>query len=138
MIVPLPRSAGASEENVLPLINIVFLLLIFFMIAGTLSAGAPFDIDPPAANSPEQTEPPGNGLAIAGDGRIAFAGEPIAEDAIAERARRWRDANQTGLPLAVHADGGAPTERLLTVMDALREAGIERIRLLAVGGARPN
>ncbi len=136
MIVPIPRSTGASEENVLPLINIVFLLLIFFMIAGTLSAAAPFEVDPPAADSPAETAPPGDGVAIASDGRIAFAGRPVDASQVAQRARDWRSSNEAGVPLAVQADAGAPTERLLRVIDALRAAGIERIRLLAVGGDR--
>ena len=46
-----PRAQRPSEENVLPLINIVFLLLIFFMIAGALSVTAPFELDPPAARA---------------------------------------------------------------------------------------
>lgn len=136
MIVPVPRSAGASEENVLPLINIVFLLLIFFMIAGSLSAATPFEVEPPAAGSAAATETPRGGVAIAGDGRLAFAGEPIALGKLAEHAGRWRETRGGDRPLAVQADADAPTERLLAVIDALREAGIERIRLLAAGASR--
>lgn len=134
MIVPVPRAQRPSEENVLPLINIVFLLLIFFMIAGALSATAPFELEPPAAASADATGPPRGGIAISADGRIAIDGEVIELEVLAERAREWRDAGAHDLPLAVRADGTAPSERLLAVIDALREAGIERIRLLAVGG----
>ncbi len=133
MIVPIPRSARSSEENVLPLINVVFLLLIFFMIAGSLSATAPFELEPPEAASPQPTDAPSGGITIAADGRIAFGDEEVPLDALAERARRWREQRDGGRPLALRADGGTPSERLLEVIDALRQAGVERVRLLAVG-----
>lgn len=133
MIVPIPRSETTSEENVLPLINVVFLLLIFFMIAGALSATAPFPIEPPTARAPAPTAPPRGGIVIAADGRIAFAGDPVDPATLVECAREWRAGHTGGRALAVRADANAPTGRLLATIAALRKAGIERIRLLAVG-----
>jgi biopolymer transport protein ExbD len=50
---------GPVQEPMLPLINIVFLLLIFFMIAGSLQKLGPFEVDPPASQiaeaRPEET-----------------------------------------------------------------------------------
>lgn len=135
MIVPIPRSRRASEENVLPLINIVFLLLIFFMIAGALSVSAPFPLDPPATRAAAETDPPRDGIAIAADGRLAFGGQRLELTALAERARSWRNDAAPGDVLAVRADAGASTDRLLGVIDVLREADIETIRLLTIGGA---
>ena len=133
MIVPLPRRQPASEDNVLPLINIVFLLLIFFMIAGALSAAAPFELDPPAARSAPAAAPPAGGLALAADGRVAFAGEVIAPSELAARIRSWREAGSGGDPLTLRADAGARSVDLLAVIGVLREAGVERVRVLAVG-----
>lgn len=135
MIVPLPRSRRTSEDNVLPLINIVFLLLIFFMIAGALSTRPPFELQPPRADAAPSTSAPATaGIAIAADGRIAFRGEEIALEALAERVREWSESGDDDKALTLRADGGADSERLLRVMTTLREAGIERIRMLAVGG----
>ncbi len=135
MIVPLPRSRRTSEDNVLPLINIVFLLLIFFMIAGALSTRPPFELQPPRADAAPSTSAPATaGIAIAADGRIAFRGEEIALEALADRARAWSESSEDDKALTLRSDGGADSERLLAVMTALREAGIERIRMLAVGG----
>ena len=135
MIVPLPRSRRTSEDNVLPLINIVFLLLIFFMIAGALSTRPPFELQPPRAQAAPSTAAPATaGIAIAADGRIAFRGEEIPLETLAERAREWAGNRDDDKALTLRSDGGADSERLLAVMTALREAGIERIRMLAVGG----
>ena len=135
MIVPLPRRQRDSEENVLPLINIVFLLLIFFMIAGALSSSAPFELQPPrAGGAPDVPAPTGADIAIARDDRIAFAGEQVALEDLPGRVRRWADGSGDDAVLTLRADGRGDSERLLAVIDALRSAGIERVRLLAVGG----
>ena len=42
-----PTRKPDSEERVLPLINVVFLLLIFFMLAGRLSEAELFEVTPP-------------------------------------------------------------------------------------------
>ena len=133
MIMPLPRREPTSEENVLPLINIVFLLLIFFMITGALSATAPFPVDPPEARSAEATEAPQQGVAIAADGRLAFGDEEVGLDELTEHAAEWRDAAEAGEVLSVRADTDAATRRLVEVMEALRAAEVETIRLLGVG-----
>lgn len=134
MIVPLPRSRRTSEDNILPLINIVFLLLIFFMIAGALSTRAPFDLNPPRADAAPSTAAPAKaGIALAADGRIAFGGEAIPFEALTDRARAWAQRNGDEEALTLRADGAAESERLLAVMAALKEAGLERIRMLAVG-----
>ena len=135
MIVPLRRSRRTSEDNVLPLINIVFLLLIFFMIAGALSTRPPFDLQPPRADAAPSTAAPATaGIAIAADGRIAFRGNEIPLESLADRARAWAERRDDDQALTLRSDGNADSERLLAVMGALSEAGIERIRMLAVGG----
>ena len=45
-----------SEEGVLPLINVVFLLLIFFMLAGRLASVDPFRTEPPLSASEGLTQ----------------------------------------------------------------------------------
>jgi biopolymer transport protein ExbD len=45
---PRPKS---DDERILPLINVVFLLLIFFMLAGKLASSDPFEIAPPRSDS---------------------------------------------------------------------------------------
>ncbi|MCG8693196.1 MAG: biopolymer transporter ExbD, partial [Minwuiales bacterium] len=49
-------SRRSDDDRILPLINVVFLLLIFFMLAGRLSAGDPFRVDPPASVSADPAE----------------------------------------------------------------------------------
>src|SRR3546814_21197217 len=76
-----------GEGSILPLINVVFLLLIFFMLVGRLTQAAPFTVTPPVSQQAEAAEPqpaeapPEAAIQIAADGRLAPNGrllEPLA------------------------------------------------------------
>src|SRR3546814_17522588 len=76
-----------GEGSILPLINVVFLLLIFFMLVGRLTQAAPFTVTPPVSQQAEAAEPPAAeapreaAILIAADGRLALNGrtlEPLA------------------------------------------------------------
>lgn len=133
MIVRVPRREPRTEENVLPLINIVFLLLIFFMIAGAISTSAPFPLDPPATEAADTTAAPRNGVAIAADGRLAMGGDSVALDELSERVRAWQKEASADDVLSVRADEAAPNRRLFEVLERLRAADVETIRLLSTG-----
>ncbi len=86
---PRPRK---DEERILPLINIVFLLLIFFMLAGRLAASDPFNVDPAQSSSETPSETPEMLVLVAADGQLALDGEILDEAAlgaaVANNARR--------------------------------------------------
>src|SRR3546814_16133384 len=76
-----------GEGSILPLINVVFLLLIFFMLVGRLTQAAPFTVTPPVSQQAEAAEPPAAeapreaAILIAAAGRLALNGrllEPLA------------------------------------------------------------
>lgn len=69
-------------EPVLPLINIVFLLLIFFMIAGKLTSADPFEVTPPDSTAEALPDGEAPSLLLAADGRLAFEGEPVERAAL--------------------------------------------------------
>lgn len=128
-VVPSRRS---ETENTLPLINVVFLLLIFFMVAGRLSQSDPFLVVPP--HSISEVPPGGRDLVVHIDatGRIALEGNTVAAEHLAAEI-----APLLGEGYAVHlkADGAADATGVVAAMEALRDAGIERLLLLTVPGS---
>ncbi|SEA90386.1 ExbD/TolR family protein [Rubrimonas cliftonensis] len=117
------RRTGGVDDGVLPLINVVFLLLIFFMVAGRLAAGDPFEIAPTRAamEGPAPGEAPL--LLVAADGRLALDGAEISWDALPAAlsgARRLR----------VKADGAADSVALARLLASLRAAGVSEARLM--------
>jgi len=124
------RRPDRSEERILPLINVVFLLLIFFMIAGSLSVAEPFEVAPPESRSEGAHDAEGVMILMSTDGRLALEGEPLPEAALLARLEaRLAAAPQTLVKLK--ADGDAPANRLVRFTQALYEAGVEKLELLA-------
>lgn len=125
---PRPRN---DDERILPLINVVFLLLIFFILAGRLTAADPFPVVPPSSATDGAVEADPVTVLVGTDGALALDGVPVEEDALLAGLRQ-RLADAPGTPVRLKADGAAPATMIVRVMEKLREAGVERLRLLTV------
>ena len=118
-------------ESVTPMINGVFLLLIFFLMTATIAPPAPFEVEPPQAEAePASTETPDT-LHLAADGRMAF-GEARGEAALAAAAAANLGAEQ-GAPLALRADAGMEAAALARVLSRLGERGVTRADIVVSG-----
>jgi len=124
------RRPDQSEERILPLINVVFLLLIFFMLAGSLSVTEPFEVQPPDSRSEGAHDPDGLTILMSTDGRLALDGETLAAAELFERIET-RLAEQPQTPVTLKADGEALANRLVRFTQELYEAGVEKLELLA-------
>lgn len=125
---PRPRS---DEERILPLINVVFLLLIFFMLAGKLAASDPFDIAPPVSGSEASPGAEELTVLLGADGTLALDGAVIAAAAL-EAAVAERLSGDETTRVRLKADGRAEATRVVAVMERLRAAGVERLTLLTL------
>lgn len=125
---PRPRN---DEERILPLINVVFLLLIFFMLAGRIAASDPFDIAPPRSVSETASGPEDMLVVMDAGGRLALDGEimsePMLKSSVAARLSKHDQAR-----VRLKADSRAEAAGVVAVMEALREAGVDRLKLLTV------
>ncbi|RMD63105.1 MAG: biopolymer transporter ExbD [Alphaproteobacteria bacterium] len=127
---PRPRTRN-EEERILPLINVVFLLLIFFMLAGRLAASDPFEITPPRSASEGPAETKELLVLVGADGQLALDGVVMEEGPL--KAAVSDRLVGAGTPrVRLKADGRAEATRVVAVMELLREAGVERLRLLTV------
>lgn len=123
MQLPEPRRRPA-EDNLLPLINIIFLLLIFFMLAGQMTAPGALVAEPPDARTGLELNEAAR-LTIAADGRLAWDGELIQPAALDARL-----VGLTGDALIVRADADVASGDLMPVLRRLRRAGIEDVTLI--------
>ncbi|PIE36733.1 MAG: hypothetical protein CSA54_03485 [Gammaproteobacteria bacterium] len=123
--IPQPEKSKAPE-NTLPMINVIFLLLIFFMLAGAFTRPEPFAVQLPNAAQLADLQREEQLLYIAGNGEIALNQRPLSLDELAAVVANWQ-----GQPLQVKADADMPAERLIAVVEVLAEAGISQVQLLA-------
>ena len=129
------RGRREGEENIVPLINIVFLLLIFFMLTGQLVAPDPFDIDPPESGSESDSGERTVTVLVAADGRLALDGEQV-DAATLSRGVAGMLETDPAVRLHLKADGAADAARVVEVMETLREAGIANLTLLTAARLR--
>lgn len=119
--------------NLTPLIDVVFLLLIFFMVSTSftsetqLAVNLPEADGAPASDSSNRLE-----LMIAADGAFRLNGNPVPAQASALRTA-LRDA--TGMrrdtPLTIAADGDAPHRYVVMALDVANGLGLKRLSIAA-------
>jgi len=124
---PEARVDGRRSVSVVPMINVVFLLLVFFLMTATIQPPTPFPITPPASAASDE---PGEAdvLYLGPDGQLAY-GDIMGEAVIAALARRPADA----LPLSLRADREVSAARVAALLRQLGEAGISCVDLVARG-----
>lgn len=125
---PRPKS---DDERILPLINVVFLLLIFFMLAGRLAASDPFRVEPPRSAAEGAAEAQEAVVLLGAEGRLALDGRVLERPAL-QQALAGRLKAEPDLLIRLKADGRAEATEVVAVMELLRDAGAERLKLLTV------
>ena len=131
---------SASEEmtlNLTSLIDVVFLLLIFFMVATTfLDPEREIDLDLPEAESSTMPEEAPDQIVINvfEDGRISLAGHTVDRDGLLATLRQAARVNPT-TPVTIRGARLVAHERIVAVMDACGVAGLSN---LAVGTLQPS
>lgn len=109
------------RDSTIPLINVVFLMLVFFLIAGTVAAPLDADLNLVQTSDLEGREPP-DALVLHADGRLSLRGHPIAPEAHVA-------ANGSG-PIRIVPDRDVSAQRLMAVTGALRRAGASSVILV--------
>lgn len=120
---------STPKEPTIALINIVFLMLIFFMIAGTLAPTLDPDIKLISASDLEGREPPDT-LIIHADGRMSLHGNPIATT-VGFYETLMPEARKT---LRIVPDRALPAADLVRIASELRAAGAERVLVVSKRG----
>lgn len=122
-----------DDENLIPLINIVFLLLIFFMLAGTFARPDRFEVAPPSSLSPMPAQEQQMVVLLSADGRLAI-GEQEVDKPELRRLMMDRLSAEPDLQVQLKADGRLAAEVLIDMMEIFRAAGVEKLMLLTVLG----
>ena len=123
------------EVNLTSLIDVVFLLLIFFMVSTTFERQALLRLDLPEASTAEaESIPEVVEFMITDDGRL-FVGEQELVDQRRTTVRAAivrRFAENPEAVLVVRADAEAPHRLVVRVLDSAAAEGIERVSIAAI------
>ena len=111
-----------SNDWVLQFINIVFLILLFFMVNGVIAPSPQPDILPPIAVYSDAASPPQNALYIDQGGQLSFAGRELTVAEFVELLGQARDGKDG--PQAIVADRRLSAMFLINLLSELQSKGL--------------
>lgn len=119
--------------NLTPLIDVVFLLLIFFMVSTTFTREAHLTISLPEASAEGSTEQPAQtiNVVIGAQGQYTVNGEAlVSNDALTLRRAVMKLAGDArDLPFVITADAQAAHQSVVTVMDVAGRLGFSQLSI---------
>ena len=92
-----------QQETIVALIDVVFFLLVFFILVGRMDATAPFELIPPTGTTGRDLPAGGLTVAVAEDGRYAVDGRDMPRPEVGKLAAK-RLAAQPDMLVRVNAD----------------------------------
>jgi biopolymer transport protein ExbD len=125
------KKEDMQDINISPLIDMVFILLIFFMVSTTFVKDMKLDLDRPAASSATTASTKAIRLYIDSNGDTFLDGEPVQIWVIQSRLRDQLKT-MTAKAVLVITDDDVPAGRLVEVVDQARLAGATDVGVATV------
>ncbi len=130
-----PRRRELPDPNLTPLIDVVFLLLIFFMVSTTFNKEARITIELPEASTHDAQMDGDNALNVTVDaqGRYYVNQREVinTETRTLKRALRKAAGDKKDLPVIIMADAKAAHQSVIRVMDAASQLGFVHLTFSA-------
>ncbi len=123
------RDNTEQEINISPLIDIVFILLIFFMVTATFVKDYDLDINRPKASSATPSSSKAIRIYIDSSGDVFIDGQPVRLWVIQNHVRDKLQATSDATVLVI-ADEGVNAGRLIEVVDQSRLAGAKNVGVI--------
>ncbi|HEX8593374.1 MAG TPA: biopolymer transporter ExbD [Pseudomonas sp.] len=131
------------DINLVSLIDVVFILLLFFIVTTTFTRETQLRVDlPQAVTGTPDTDADRKHLDIAinADGVFSLNNQLLPKNDLATLidALQRESAGDTSLPLSISADGKTPHQSVITAMDAAGKLGFSHLRMTTVEAAPAN
>lgn len=120
------RSERREDIDISPLIDMVFILLIFFMVTTTFVKDMKVDLERPGAASAKAASTKALRIHIDAGANIYVDGSPVRPWMVQSRVREFLESSGSEQVLVV-TDRRVPAERLIEVVDQCRLAGATEV-----------
>tara|TARA_B100000579_G_scaffold392158_1_gene367915 strand:- start:141 stop:548 length:408 start_codon:yes stop_codon:yes gene_type:complete len=120
----LGRKRTSREENVIPMINIIFLLLLYFMVVGNLSPD--YNVNPPFASQEKESSSLIPTISVTKEGHLRFENVPVTWEELGNRLRNVSDLDK----IKIYADAESDALTISEIMKSAANVGIVQFVLV--------
>lgn len=121
------------EISLIPLVNVIFLLLIFFMVAGTIEGVDIFEVELPASEDGQLKPTSASTVYLSEDGRIAVNNDVVVKEDL-KTILSTLFINNPEQIVVVKSDLNVPADTLIFIMNSIEDAGGTEISLVTQAG----
>ena len=121
---------GDTEINMMPLIDMIFILLIFFLVTASFVRESGVEVERPEAATAQNKEAVGMVVGITSDGSIYIDHQKVDLRRVRGLVEIFLAENADG-GVIIDADGDCSTRRAVAVLDQCRLAGATNVALSA-------
>lgn len=125
------KTHGHKLDGTLPLINIVFLLVLAFMMAGTIAAPLPSDFDPLRSEAGKQADagPTLETLTVNRSGLFSREGREIS---VSDVDLLFGEISISKSDLEFRVDARAPANAVIALLGSAERAGIKDVQIITL------
>ncbi len=130
MRVPRVLRSGEVGFNMTPMIDVVFLLIIFFLVSSHLAKQeAQMELPLPVADSGEDSDDQSRRLTlnVTSDGSMLLAGRRLDRDELKQRLKQARDEHGSDVEIRIRGDRSVPYSAISPIMLSCARAGIWKV-----------
>ncbi len=115
-----------------PLIDVVFQLVVFFMISSVFNTAPGIELNLPDSSTSEAVEVAEIRITVVGENEVYLNRELIHLLSLGETLAEWEAAGRftEETSLLIEGDSDVPYETIITVLDEVREGGIDEVSLV--------
>jgi len=116
--------------NMVPLINIVFLLLVFFMLAGSIKNEEKIEYEPPESNTSQSLNKIEPYILISSNNKYFYFDEEVSIDTL--KIELAKIAKNNVNKIFIKSDKNALSKNLIKIISLARQSGIEKAAIVTV------
>ena len=120
-----------NEINMTPMLDVVFIMLIFFIVTASFIKEAGIDVDRPDAPSADSQDDAAILIAISPNDEIWIDRRQVEPNQVRGMIKRLHQENPKG-SIVIQADEESTNEALVIVMEAAKQAGVSNVAIAAL------
>jgi biopolymer transport protein ExbD len=122
------RRPGQLRINIdiAPLVDVIFLLVIFFAVSTTFLESSGLKLQLPESNATTEREVKEIAVFVGADGEIVFEDEPVTHEELGIRLQQVLEDSDRKV-VVLRADTGTPHGKVVRVIDLIKDSGAESL-----------